>query len=327
MKHIAIAAAALLLVGCTEPLTTAKLVDQVKPGTVLITNQKDVSSGGIGTGFVIGENMIVTNNHVIEGTNNKLNVISPISSKKYEAEVIHTDALADIAVLRLKDWDSFLKEQRPVILDLGDSEQMDEGDKVVVIGHPWGLNWTVSEGVLSAKHRRAGPNPKFLDQVDAKIFQGNSGGPVFNEDGQVVCVSELMLTGEGGSYGFCIPSNLVKKILHDFDKFGEIRWRAMNISISLTEDGSYVILETIEPDGAAAKAGLKQGDKILNVFTSDYPEGKKIVKQDDLITALATLNGDEEVIRIVIDRNGDMMTLDVKTNYKTAKDYPVEKAK
>lgn len=327
MKFISIAAVALLLAGCGQ-MTTREVVDKVEDSTVLITNQIDTTSGGIGTGFMIGDNLFVTNNHVIEGTNNKLYITTKASPKRYDAEVIHTDPIADIAVIKVKDWEKFKAEQHPVTVTLGDSDKMDEGDKVIIIGMPWGLNWTVSEGILSAKHRRQGPNPKYLDQVDAKIYQGNSGGPVFNEDGEVVCVSEIMMTGEGGSYGLCIPSNLVKKIVYDFQKFGEVRWRALNVSVALTEDGSAVILQSVEPNGAAGKAGLKENDKIISVIsTRTHPDGQKIVRPDDLITELAALNGDDETVRLVVERDGKALTFDIKTNYRLSKEYEPDKAK
>lgn len=310
----------------TTPRNTAELVEQVRPGTVLITNQIDATSGGAGSGFILEDNMIITNHHVIDG-NGKLHVYSPNSRKKYEAKVVYEDNIADIAILRLLDWELFEKEQKPANLKLGDSDETVEGEKVVVIGNPWGLTWTVSEGIVSGKNRRAGPNPKYLDQVDAKIFQGNSGGPIFNDHGEVVCVSEMIVSGEGGSYGFCIPSNLVKKIIHDFNVYKEVRWRVINVGIGLTDDGSGVILESVEPDGAGGKAGLKEGDKVLTIFTEDNKTGKKISTPDDLITQLATLHGDDETIRLAIDRKGEKMTIDVKTNYKLSKEYTPDKAK
>jgi S1-C subfamily serine protease len=312
----------------TTPRNTVELVEMVKGGTVLITNQIDATTGGSGTGFILKDNMIVTNDHVIAGKNNKIMVVSPMTSKQYEAEVVHTDPISDIAMIRLKDWELFEREQSPVNLTLGDSDKMTEGSKVVIIGHPWGLTWTVSEGILAAKHRRAGPNPKYMDQVDAKLFQGNSGGPVFNEKGQVVCVSNMMLSREGGSYGFCIPSNLVSKIIHDFVTLGEVRWRALNVSIGLTEDGSNVILEAVETGGAAETAGLKEGDKILVVFTpNNHPNGKKIVKTDELITELGTMHGDDEMIRMTIERDGELIMMNVKTGYKLSKEYTPDRAK
>ena len=310
----------------TTPRNTVELVEQVKPGTVLITNQIDATSGGSGSGFILEDNMIITNHHVIDG-NGKISVYSPNSRKKYEAKVVYQDKIVDLAILRLLDWELFEKEQKPVNLKLGNSDETSEGEKIVVIGNPWGLTWSVSEGILSAKSRRSGPNPKYLDQVDAKVYQGNSGGPIFNENGQVVCVSEIMLSGEGGSYGFCIPSNLVKKVIHDFNVLGEVRWRVINVAVGLTDDGSNVILESVEPGGAAGKAGLKEGDKILTIFTEDNRTGKKIVTPDDMITELATLHGDDEDIRVAIDRNGEKMMIDVKTNYKLSSEYTPDKAR
>lgn len=327
MKYISIAATALLLTACGE-MSTRDVVNKVEDGTVLVLNQIDATSGGSGTGFIIGENMIVTNNHVIAGQNNKLRVSGRETAETYDAEVVYTDPIADIAVIKLKDWNAFTHNQTPVILPFGDSNETSEGDKVIIIGHPWGLTWTVSEGIISAKNRRNGPNPKYIDQVDAKIYQGNSGGPVFNDKGEVVCVSQLMLQGEGGSYGFCVPSNLVKKVVTDFQKFGEVRWRAINVSIGLTDDGSSVILKTIEPDGAAGKAGLKEGDKITFIRTTNTgPDGKKVVRPDDLITEMATLNGDDEDVRLTVDRNGQILTFDVKSNYRLSKEYEPDKTK
>jgi len=205
---------------------------------------------------------------------------------------------------------------------------MKQGDKVIVVGHPWGLTWTVSEGILSGKHRRAGQNPKFMDQVDANLFQGNSGGPIFNANGEVICVSTMMLAMDGGSYGFCVPSNLVKKIIHDFNVFGEVRWRALNISASLTDDGSSVIVSSLEPDGAASKAGIKEGDRILEIITEkNHPKGIIISNPNDLITELATLNGDDEKVKLVIERNGEKMMIDVVTNFRLSSEYTPDKGK
>lgn len=327
MKYISIAAIALFLTACGE-MSTRDVVNKVEDGTVYISNKIDATTGGSGTGFIVGDNMIVTNNHVIAGKNNKITVIGRESPKIYDAELVYTDEIADIAVIKLKDWNTFAHDQTPTILKFGNSNDTHEGDKVIIIGHPWGLSWTVSEGIISAKNRRKGPNPKYLDQVDAKIYQGNSGGPVFNANGEVVCVSELIMTGDGGSYGFCIPSNLVQKVVEDLKNFGEVRWRAMNVTIGLTDDGSSVILKTVEPGGAAGNAGLKENDKVVSVRTSHTgPDGKKIVRPDDLITELATLHGNDEDVRLTVDRNGQTLSFDVKTNYRLSKEYEPDKAK
>jgi serine protease Do len=309
----------------TTPKNTTELVDNVRPGIVLIQNQIDVATGGTGTGFFIDDNKILTNHHVVDG-NGKIFIYSSNSSRKYEAEVVHRDAVADIAILKIVDWEVFKKNETPSNLVFGNSDDMKQGDKVVVVGHPWGLTWTVSEGILSGKHRRAGQNPKFMDQVDANLFQGNSGGPIFNSNGEVTCVSTMMLAQEGGSYGFCVPSNLVKKIINDFNVFGEVRWRVLNISASLTDDGGYVIVSSLESDGAASKAGIKEGDKILEIYTeSNHPKGIVVRSPDDLITELAMLKGNNEKVKLMIEREGKRMMIDVNTNYKLSSDYIPDK--
>ena len=319
---------AFILIGCDRvPKNTIDLVDAVKNGTVLIENKIDTTNGGIGTGFIIGENLIITNNHVIDGKG-KISVLSHHDQVRYEATVIHADPIVDLAILEIKKWDEFKSHEKVTILPLGDSDLSVPGSKVVIIGHPWGLTWTVSEGIVSAKDRRTGPNPKYVDQVDAKIYEGNSGGPVFNEYGEVVCVSELMISGNGGSYGFCIPSNLLKKVVNDFQSFKEVRWRAINVSIGLTDDGSSVIINSIDAGGAAEKAGIKAGDKILEIFTpGNHPSGVKVSTPNDLITEMAAIYGNEEKVKLLIERNGEKQMIEVITNYKLSSQYEADKSK
>lgn len=321
-------AGAVLLSGLTivqsQKMDSVQIVNYVKSGTVLVENERKDKQGGIGTGFLLGPNMFVTNNHVID-ENEKLTIITP-DSHKYEAEVVYTDPVADVAIVKVNDWAKFNDDEDPHILKLADSDDMPVGSKVVVIGHPWGLTWTVSEGIVSAKNRRPSANPKYVDQIDANLFQGNSGGPVFNEYGEVSCISNLMLTGEGGSYGFCIPSNLVKKVIHDFETMGEIRWRVLNVSVSLTDDGRSVIVESLESGGAAEKAGLQVKDKILGIYTpNNHPRGIIPHSPNDLITELATMNGDDELVKLKVQRGDEMMMIDVQTNYKLSKEYPTPK--
>lgn len=326
MKYILTAFFAMLLIGCGET-TTRQIVETVEPGIVLIENDMGNDKGGMGTGFILDDNQIVTNHHVIEDAQ-KIYVYAKGSRVKYEAKVVYNDNVSDLAVLRLLDWEKFESEVNPTNLTLGDSDKMQEGDKAIVIGHPWGLTWTVAEGIVSAKERRLGNNPKFLDQVDAKLFQGNSGGPIFNDDGEVVCVSNIMITKEGGSYGLCIPSTLIKKVLHDFNTLKEVRWRALNVAVGLTEDGSSVILKTVEPGGAAGMAGLKDGDKVLEIYTPRlHPAGLKITEPNELITEVAKQFGNDEVVKLLIERNGEKMMVEVKTKYRLSNEFETEKKK
>lgn len=321
MKYVIAALLTFFLIGCTGNLTTPQIVEKVQNGVVLITNEVASDKGGMGTGFIVDDNKIVTNNHVIDG-GGKLTVYSRNSQTKYDADVVFTDPLSDVAIVELKDWKKFKEKERPTDLQLGDSDDEKVGEKVVVIGHPWGLTWSVSEGIISGKNRRPDRNPKFVDQLDAHVFNGNSGGPIFNDKGQVVCISNLMYVREGGSYGFCVPTTLVKKVIYDYDKLKEVRWRVLNIAAAPSEDGSAIIAKDVEPQGAAGMAGIKVGDKLLKISTpNNHPNGIKIKSPDDLITELASLRGDDEVIKLAIERDGKELVIDVKTNYKLSKEY------
>ena len=325
-KFLSVSLLALALVGCNE-MSAKEIYNVSVDGVVLIQNRIDASNGGSGTGFILEDNQIVTNHHVIEGTG-KLFVFSNKSGKEYAAQVVYKDPIADIAVIRLLDWELFEKNEKPVNLMMGNSNATKPGDRVVVIGHPWGLTWSVSEGIISGKHRRAGPNPKFMDQVDAHLFQGNSGGPIFDANGRIICVSEMMLAMEGGSYGFCVPSNLVKKILHDFNTLGEVRWRVLNVSAGLTDDGQSVMIQELESDGAAAKAGIQQGDIVLGISSQkNAAQVKTVSNPNDLITELAMLLGDKEEVTLLIDRKGEKMMINVKTNYRKSDEYTPDPGK
>ena len=126
---------------------TSAIVKTVMPATVLVTNQVDSSTGGTGTGFIVGNNIIVTNNHVVDG-DGEISIFSPNTATKYPAKVIGKDKVSDIAVLELKDWDAFKEKENPSIVNFSE-DQTELGQKVIVIGHPWGLTWTVSEGIVS----------------------------------------------------------------------------------------------------------------------------------------------------------------------------------
>lgn len=316
----AFAIGALSLVSLNEYMSTStvEIVNKVKPGTVLIMNRIDASTGGSGTGFIIDENLIVTNNHIIDG-NGELFVYSPNSSRKYKASIVSKDKTSDLATLKLVDWDAFNKNEKPNILSLSD-EQTELGEKIIVVGHPWGLTWSISEGIISGKNRKHTPTPQFLDQVDAHVFQGNSGGPIFDNEGNVACVSVLMLPGAGGSYGFCIPSVLVDKVLSDLKEYNEVRWRSLNAGIELTENSEIKITE-VQSNNAADKAGIEVGDIITKVYTDQYKNGLPIKSSTDLLTALASMKGSEEILTIDIIRNGEAMRKEILTDYKTEKDF------
>lgn len=319
-KFLAAALMTTFLAGCSmgQSRETVDVVQDSINGVVYIENHLTETEGGLGTGFFIKENHIITNHHVIVG-GGTIYVFSHKSNQKYEARVVASDRVSDIAILEIVDWELFKTNEDYDILPVGDSNEMDLGEKVIIIGHPWGLKWTISEGIISAKKRKPNATPKFLDQVDANIFEGNSGGPVLNRSGEVVCISEIMLSGKGGSVGLCIPTSLFKKVYYDLTVLKEVQWRTAKISISLTDDGSAVKVGEVDASGPAARAGLEAGDIIETMTTSNGTF--EVNDPADLQNQMAVLRGDDRQISVTINRNGETMTFVIITDMRTEKDF------
>ena len=230
----------------------------------------------LGSGFVIDPSgYIVTNNHVIEQSNEiKVKFQDDI---ELEAKLIGTDKLTDIALLKVES-----KKPLPY-LKFADSDKARVGHSVIAIGNPFGLGGTVTSGIISAFNRdiNAGPYDSFI-QTDASINRGNSGGPLFNIDGEVLGINTAIFSPTGGSVGigFSIPANLAKPIIEQLKKFGKTQrgWLGVRIqeltpeiakSLGLkNEEG--VLISMVNPGEPAEKAGLKSGDVILEF------NGKKI---------------------------------------------------
>ena len=180
----------------------------------------------LGSGFIIDSSgIIVTNNHVIKGAEDILVRIE--GGEDYEAEVIGADPLSDLAVLKIKANEKF----RPV--KFGDSDKARIGDWVIAIGNPLGLSGTVTAGIISARNRNIGM-ARYEDfiQTDASINQGNSGGPLFNMDGEVIGINTAILGRQGNiGIGFSIPSNNAKIVVDQLIKYGETKrgWLGVRI--------------------------------------------------------------------------------------------------
>ncbi len=230
----------------------------------------------LGSGFVIDPSgYIVTNNHVIEQANEIKFKFQDDS--ELEAKLVGTDKLTDIALLKVES-----KTPLPY-LKFADSDKARVGHSVFAIGNPFGLGGTVTSGIISAFNRdiNAGPYDSFI-QTDASINRGNSGGPLFNLDGEVLGINTAIFSPTGGSVGigFSIPANLAKPIIEQLRKFGKTQrgWLGVRIqeltpeiskSLGLkNEDG--VLISMVNPGEPAEKAGLKSGDVILEF------NGKKI---------------------------------------------------
>ena len=231
----------------------------------------------LGSGFIIDEEgIVVTNNHVIQGAEDI--VVSVNGSKEYKAQVIGKDPYMDLAVLKIESDEKF----KPV--SFGDSDKARIGDWVIAIGNPFGFGGTVTSGIISSRNRDIGLT-RYDDfiQTDASINQGNSGGPLFNLEGEVIGINTAIIApGQSGSIGigFAIPSNPASNVINQLIEFGETKrgWLGVRIQ-EVTEE--IADLENLEkPQGAlvasvsekspADKAGIKAGDIILEF------DGKKV---------------------------------------------------
>lgn len=216
---------------------------------------------GQGTGVIFQEEgLILTNAHVVEGTTRV--TVRLVDGRTMEGSVVGTDPVTDLAVVRVA-----AAEPLPVA-KLGDSDNVQVGDWAIAVGNPFGLDNTVTLGIISSTNRNAtklGITDKRLDliQTDAAINPGNSGGPLLNASGEVVGINALVRTGPGAGLGFSIPINRARTIADQLVRSGRAS-HAM-VGLALVQDPDGVRVRSVMPNGPAAKAGMKAGDLVLKV--------------------------------------------------------------
>ena len=299
------------------PLSFADLAEKLKPSVVNISTTKTVRSGrfrspfgqrspfdrdfggddfferffgegpqrqfkqrSLGSGFIISpDGYIFTNNHVVEQADKIIVKLS--NDKEYEAKVIGKDAKTDIALIKIKPTESL------PVAETGDSDKLRVGDWVIAIGNPFGLEQTVTAGIVSAKGRviGAGPYDNFI-QTDASINPGNSGGPLFNMEGKVIGINTAIVA-QGQGIGFAIPISMAKTILPDLKATGKVTRGWLGVSVQdITEDiaksmklkdrNGALIADVFKGD-PADKAGMKSGDVVTEI------NGKKIKDTHELL--------------------------------------------
>ena len=244
------------------------------------TPQKRQTSA-LGSGFIIDEKgIVITNNHVIQGAEDVFVRVN--GEKNIKAKVIGADPGMDLAVLQIES------DQKFTPVKFGDSDTARIGDWVIAIGNPFGLGGTVTAGIISARNRSIGLS-RYEDyiQTDASINQGNSGGPLFNMDGDVVGINTAIL-GQSGSIGigFAIPSNSAQKVINQLIEFGETKRGWLGVRIQTVTKDIADVEKLDEPRGALVasvaenspsdKGGIKAGDIILEF------DGKKINEMSEL---------------------------------------------
>lgn len=240
-------------------------------------------TSALGSGFVISEDgFIVTNNHVIE-TADEI-IIEFFSGQELEATVIGTDPKTDIALLKVET-----DEALPFV-SFGDSDTARVGDWVVAMGNPLGQGFSVSAGIVSARNRALSGTYDDYIQTDAAINRGNSGGPLFNLEGEVIGVNTAILSPTGGSIGigFSMASNVVTRVVDQLQEFGETRrgWLGVRIQ-DVTDDVAEAIgleaaagaLVTDVPEGPASEAGMQAGDVILKFDGFDVDDTRGLVNR------------------------------------------------
>ena len=238
-------------------------------------------SSALGSGFIIDEKgIVVTNNHVIDGAEDI--VVQVNGEKKFKAKVIGADPLSDIAVLQIETKEKFI----PV--KFGDSDKARIGDWVIAIGNPFGLGGTVTSGIISARNRSIGLS-RYEDyiQTDASINSGNSGGPLFDMNGDVIGINTAILGRSGNvGIGFSIPSNSAKIVIDQLIKFGETKrgWLGVRIQdvtkeiaeIENLDEPRGALVASVAPNSPSEKAGVKAGDIILEFNGERIQEMKEL---------------------------------------------------
>ena len=257
-------------------------------------------TNSLGSGFIVDTSgVVVTNNHVIADAD-EINVIMN-DGTKIKADIVGIDKKTDLAVLKFKP-------PRPLVaVKFGDSDKLRLGDWVIAIGNPFSLGGTVTAGIVSAKNRdiSSGPYDSYI-QTDAAINRGNSGGPLFNLDGDVIGVNTLIISPSGGSIGigFAVPSKTVAGVVDQLRQFGELRrgWLGVRIQ-SVTDEiaeslnikpARGALIAGVDDKGPAKPAGLEPGDVVVTF------DGKEIKEPKDLSRIVADTAVGKEVDVIII---------------------------
>ena len=278
----------------------------------------------LGSGFIIdAKGIVVTNNHVIQDSEDILVTVN--GEKEYKAKIIGADPLSDLAVLEIQSKDKF------VTVQFGDSDKARIGDWVLAIGNPFGFGGTVTSGIISAINRSIGLS-RYEDyiQTDASINQGNSGGPLFDMNGDVIGINTAILGREGSiGIGFAIPSNSAKKVINQLIEFGETKrgWLGVRIQ-NVTKEIADVekldkprgaLVASVADNSPSYKAGIKAGDIILEfngILIKEMKELPKIVAQTEV----------GKIVEVKVWRNEKELTKKIKLGrLETSEDFKTEK--
>ena len=256
-----------------------------------------------GSGFVYDTaGHVITNEHVVEGSNSIS--VRFWNGAAYKATLVGTDPSTDVAVIKVDAPASILHP-----LELGNSSALQVGQGVVAIGSPYGLEETVTAGIVSALHREmTAPNDFTIAdsiQTDAAINHGNSGGPLLNLGGQVIGINSQIKSdsGENTGIGFAVPSNTVRSIVTQLLTSGNVRHAYLGVGIASSSNG--VQITQVRASTPASKAGLKTGDVIVRL------NGKKVTNASELSQSIDS-HRPGDTVTLTYTRNGSTHTVSVK---------------
>jgi putative serine protease PepD len=319
--------------------TPSQVYSNTHTGVVKITTES-----GLGTGIVLdSRGDILTNDHVVEGAN-RFNVSFDSSNQTHSAKLVGTDPSDDLAVIKLTDTSGL----NLTPLTLGDSNTVQVGDTVYALGNPFGYTNSFSEGIVSGLDRSmTAPNGFTIGhsiQTDAAINPGNSGGPLLNGNGEVVGINAQIASngspdtgqGQNNGVGFAIPINTARKIADELIKTGQVERGFLGIGVApITPRVSSVlrlpvdhglIIQSVEPGSAAAKAGLRVGSQRVVIAGNTVMlggdiltavDGKSVTTYEELSNAISSKKPGDEVT-LTIYRNGKQLTVTAKLGRQPA---------
>ena len=289
--------------------SVADIYEQTIPGVVEITAQSESAGqpGGGGTatgsGWVLdSEGHIVTNQHVVDGASEV--TVKFHDGSEIQADVVGTDPSSDVALLKLNEIPDDLQP-----LERGSSENLRIGDPVVAIGSPFGLEGTVTAGIVSAKNRQLqAPNNYTIDgaiQTDAALNHGNSGGPLLDFDGRVVGMNSQIASESGGNdgIGYAVPIETIERVVEQLKSGGSVAYAYLGVQIGDAQSGGAQIGE-VRSGSPAADAGLQANDVVTKLDGDDISSG------DELRSAIARHKPGDKV-ELTVQRDGDSQTVTV----------------